>query len=313
MFNKFHNVVSLKYVYNILRIGTMEWRRWKTMDLSNLYFGGFMLYDFRSELKAFESSRYINIAFDGDTSLIAQYRTGSLAFALPTTTSKICHANVAHLSSIMSACTRWLGTSHNRKHVSFLNLFWYHNKPWWITWVLLSMSPSFRSRYPTAGCGTAPASCWRSCFAAKVQVYQNLSQLHCHWRCRVGSVRQWLVQTVVVPTGRTPEKDTQAWTTSEMWSYWLYDVISRACCCFKFLHITLAQLCSCTAKCWIARQVRFNPTAQTRSSSASFTRTPYSPLQTSHVRCCLSSGGKCPSIHRTRLTLPPRPSSISVP
>ena len=64
----------------------------------------FLLYDFKSNMKAAESSRRINDAFGEDTEASVQLKNGSLSFERATSLLKIRNAREDHLKLTVTAC-----------------------------------------------------------------------------------------------------------------------------------------------------------------------------------------------------------------
>lgn len=78
----------------------------------------------------------------------------------------------------------------------------YHNQPWLSTYVALDFFVhSVEVGSPPADKGAVSALLRDSCFAAVVQEFQNLSQLPCHGKRELGSLRQCSTQNIVEPTG----------------------------------------------------------------------------------------------------------------
>lgn len=133
---------------------------------------------------------------------------GSLAFEPET---KMGLSQVAHLVWFMCACAAWLRRLHKTKHLSLREPCWYHNQLWLSKWGHFALCLGNRTGNPSADRGIVPAQCRGSRLTAVVQAYQDLAHPHFRRRWEVGSLHQYSVHPVLVPSRLTPENDSQSW------------------------------------------------------------------------------------------------------
>lgn len=212
----FYNVVSHVHLHETYR-GRVTWndQSWIAMDLSNRIFGGLCSFTSKLDWKQLDQRVASTALLARTLSLRARHKIGSLAFASKTMTSKIRHGQVVQLGSVMSTWVSCLRSICSRQHVSLWKLERITTDCDWAlegTWLSVQAA---EVGTPPRDRVTTPAPCWGSRFTAFFEVHQDLDQLCFPRRLKLGSVLQCSAQTVVVPTRRTHESDSQAWAPYE--------------------------------------------------------------------------------------------------
>lgn len=127
----FENVLKRSFlyilVYDILRVGTMEYPRMNIHVLVEPYIPCIMIPDLKSGLKAADLVSCVNRVFARTPSLRAWHRIELLASALGTTMLQLSLSQDAHMSLMMTACSSWLRTIRQRQDVRLPNFWGYHN------------------------------------------------------------------------------------------------------------------------------------------------------------------------------------------